>query len=98
MPECYPFFYEKKPLPEDHPHRVEILLLTEMIVNYLELVAMQKDNLSRTEWVDWRNFILNAVHRSPVIREFVTNFSDWYSVELNAIIKQSNASTSRTQP
>jgi hypothetical protein len=33
-PECYPFFYDNKPLADNDPHRVEILCLAEMIANY----------------------------------------------------------------
>ena len=90
--ECYPFFYDNKPLPEDHPHRVEILCLTEMIANYLDLVALQKDNLPPTAWTGWHKFILDTLQMSPVVREHLTKYGAWCSTELQAIVKQAKPS------
>jgi serine/threonine protein kinase len=62
--------------------------LAEMIANYLNLVALQKDNLPGNVWERWRNFILDAVQSSPVVFDHFAKYPHWYSEEVNAIIRQ----------
>ena len=85
---CYKFFYDGISLANDDPDREEILLLTEMIVNYLDLVALQKDNMPSNVWPRWKNFISDTIESSPVVTEHLTKFAFWYSEELNLILKQ----------
>lgn len=89
--DCYPYFYDGKELAEDSPNRVEILILTEMVVNYLDLVALQKDNLPENVWARWRNFILDTVSFSPVVKQHLKKYHNWYSDELNQIINQASS-------
>jgi hypothetical protein len=90
--ECYPFFYDGKPLALDDPYRMEILCIAEMIANYLDLVALQKDNLPIKIWNKWQKFTIDTIQNSPVITEHLTRYSGWYSDDLNQIVKQAKSS------
>jgi hypothetical protein len=87
QPESYAYFYDNRPLAENDSRRIEILCVTEMIANYLDMVALQRENMPSQVWKYWKNFIVDTVRRSEVVRNHLKNFANWYSEELNAIVK-----------
>jgi hypothetical protein len=97
-PECYPYFYENKELPPDEPSRVRILCICEMTANYLDHVALQRDNLPPAVWKRWSLFIRDAVQGSPVLREHFAKYRDWYSDEVLRLVDPSQAAPGRTAP
>ncbi|MFM9170985.1 MAG: hypothetical protein ACKOTD_12985, partial [Phycisphaerales bacterium] len=56
-PHLYPYFYERKPLAEAGEHRVEVLCCCEMIANYCDNTALQRENIPDHVWQRWRNFV-----------------------------------------
>jgi len=88
--ECYPYFYENQELPDDDPKRIQILYITEMVANYLDLVALQRTNLPTSVWNRWRNFIQDTIKASPVVRKHLTTHAHWYSEELEQLVKQNS--------
>ena len=81
-PQCYACFYDNAPLPEDEKVRVEVLCICEMIANYLDNVALQRDNLPEPLWERWSCFIRDTLVGSQVIQEHFRKFRNWYSPEL----------------
>jgi hypothetical protein len=86
-PYLYAYFYDRKPLAPEDPHRVEVLCCCEMIANYCDNTALQRENIPPHVWVRWRNFVAQQVEASVVLQEFFTRYSEWYSPEIGEILR-----------
>jgi hypothetical protein len=85
-PYLYPYFYEKKPLLENDEHRIEVLCCCEMIANYCDNTALQRENIPDHVWQRWRNFIREQISMSPALMEFMKQYRLWYSPEVGEIL------------
>ena len=85
FPECYDYFYLKKPLSQDMPNRIQVLFAAEALANFMEHLILQKDNLPPKQWDVWRRFIYTSFKSSVVIGAFIQNNREWYSQELLTI-------------
>jgi len=91
MPQTYDYFYTGKELENDNPDRVFVLYASEALVNFLEHLVLQRQNLPERQWATWRQFICSKYDGSPVVRAFIKEHRDWYSVELTAIADECEA-------
>jgi hypothetical protein len=85
-PSLYPYFYERKVLAQNDPHRIEVRICCEMIANYCENLTQQRDSMSAETWASWQRFIAGQFDASPSLREFLADYRDWYGEELIAIV------------
>lgn len=85
-PHLYSYFNDRKPLEPDAPHLVEVLCCCEMIANYCDITALQRENIPRHVWQKWRFFIRAQLDMSKVLQDFVQQHRDWYSPEFLAIL------------
>ncbi|GLU56626.1 hypothetical protein [Dyadobacter frigoris] len=81
-PNCYDYLYKGKELDENSPDRVFILLATEALANFMEHIILQKDNLPTKQWDVWRRFVYTEFKCSIVVRNFILENREWYSLEL----------------
>ncbi len=87
-PHLYPYFYERKNLSEAGEHRVEVLCCCEMIANYCDNTALQRENIPDHVWQRWRNFIREQIALSIVLQEFMHEYRAWYSPEVGEILDE----------
>jgi len=87
-PHLYAYFYENKALDDAGDHRVEVLCCAEMIANYCDNTALQRENIPDQVWMRWRNFIVGQCETSQVLRDFLTEYQSWYSPEIGEILDQ----------
>jgi hypothetical protein len=90
-PHLYPYFYERKPLTEAGEHRVEVLCCCEMIANYCDNTALQRENIPDHVWQRWRNFVREQIALSVVLQDFMREYRAWYSPEVAEILDEVNA-------
>jgi hypothetical protein len=55
---------------------------TEMIVNYMEHVVLQKETLPENVQKSWDEFVQDTYARSPLVREHLRQFRNWYQPSL----------------
>jgi hypothetical protein len=87
-PHLYAYFYEGKPLDEAGEHRIEVLCCCEMIANYCDNTALQRENIPDHVWQRWRNFIREQLALSVVLHDFMQQYRDWYSPEVGEILNE----------
>jgi hypothetical protein len=87
-PHLDPCFYERKPLADAGEHRVEVLCCCEMIANYCDNTALQRENIPDHVWQRWRNFIVEQIRLSVVLQDFMTEYKGWYSPEVGEILDE----------
>jgi hypothetical protein len=90
-PHLYPYFYERKPLAEAGEHRVEVLCCCEMIANYCDNTALQRENIPDHVWQRWRNFVREQIALSIVLQDFMREYRAWYSPEVGEILDEVGA-------
>ena len=87
-PELYAYFYENKTLDLDCPDRIRVLCCCEMIANYCDNTALQRENIPNHVWQRWRTFIKQQVEMSKVLRDFFRDYRMWYSPEIGEILDE----------
>jgi hypothetical protein len=87
-PYLYPYFYEKKPLSENSDKRVEILCCCEMIANYCDNTVLQRENIPEHVWKRWRYFVCEQIANSIVLQNFLLEYREWYSLEIQIILNE----------
>lgn len=87
-PHLYPYFYERKSLAEAGEHRVEVLCCCEMIANYCDNTALQRENIPDHVWQRWRNFVREQIALSVVLQDFMREYRAWYSPEVGEILDE----------
>ncbi len=80
-PNIYPYFFNNKDLSEakDEEERVQILSTADMIVSFIDLIAVQLQDLPREHRPNWEKFMTDQYHSSPVLRSIFIRTSGWYS-------------------
>lgn len=92
-PHLYPYFYERKPLLDTEPNRIEVLCCCEMIANYCDNTALQRENIPDHVWQRWRNFVREQIRLSVVLQDFMGEYRSWYSAEVAEILAEVRAET-----
>jgi len=88
QPQLYAYFNDRKRLEADSAHRIEALCCCEMIANYCDNTALQRESIPVHVWKKWRLFIAQQLRVSVVLCEFIEEHRDWYSPELLAILDE----------
>jgi hypothetical protein len=84
-PSTYDYFYGGKPIPAQDDNTLKYA--TEMIANYLEHVVMQMETLPTEMQKTWRSFVRDQYARSPIIRDHLFRFREWYSPKLLKMVE-----------
>jgi len=91
----YDYIYQGKRLaattPEDE--RVTVLITCEMIANYCDNVALQRENIPDEVWQRWRTFIHEQIVCSAELNRFMRQYINWYSPALASILLEIPAAT-----
>lgn len=87
-PHVYDDFYHRKPLTETCHDRVRILCCCEMIANYCDNTALQRENIPEHVWQRWRTFIKQQVQMSIVLEQFFKEYREWYSPEIGELLDE----------
>ena len=88
-PDTQDYFYKKKLLDDNSDKRVIVLYLAEALSNYMEHLILQKDNLPEKQWEVCKRFIYTTFKTSIVVRNFVQENREWYSLDLLVIADES---------
>ena len=71
-PELRNFLYEREPLPEGDPIKLQrILGAADMLLTFFEHVTGQRENMSNMKWVGWQKYMRYVYHNSPAVRAFL---------------------------
>jgi len=80
-PQLYPYFFANKAISQamGEMERLQILSTADMVVGFLDLVAVQVQELPNELRPNWENVILDQYHASAVVREHIHAHARWYS-------------------
>jgi hypothetical protein len=84
-PETYDYFYNGKEPTGDADNMLKYA--TEMIVNYMEHVVLQKETLPEDVQKSWDVFVQDTYSRSPLVREHLRQFRNWYQPSLLKMVE-----------
>jgi hypothetical protein len=84
-PETYDYFYNGKEPMGDVNNMLKYA--TEMIVNYMEHVVLQKETLPEDVQRSWDVFVQDTYARSPLVREHLRQFRNWYQPSLLKMVE-----------
>jgi hypothetical protein len=84
-PETYDYFYNGKEPTRDVDNMLKYA--TEMIVNYMEHVVLQKETLPEDVQKSWDVFVQDTYARSPLVREHLRQFRNWYQPSLLKMVE-----------
>lgn len=89
-PFLYDYVYQGKRLSPTvaDEERVQVLICVEMIANYCDNVALQRENIPDATWQRWRTFIKEQVQSSPELNRFLRQLEGWYSPDIAAILRE----------
>jgi hypothetical protein len=89
-PFLYDYVYSAKRLSAStsEAERVQVLMCCEMIANYCDNVALQRENIPHAIWLRWRAFIKEQVSASPELNRFLTAHQAWYSPDLAEVLRE----------
>ena len=87
-PFLYDYIYKNKRLGVAVENRIQVLICCEMIANYCDNVALQKENIPDHIWQRWRNFIKEQVSLSYELYKFMDEYRSWYSPEIIVILDE----------
>ncbi|WP_344082474.1 hypothetical protein [Luedemannella helvata] len=78
-PELRPYFFDNRPCRENDPNRAEVLLLAEVFGDVLEYELSAVDIMPEVPmFTQWHNWPRNMVRYSPVLRELIDRFPDYW--------------------
>jgi hypothetical protein len=89
-PMLYDYVYGSRRLNEHCPaeKRVPVLICCEMIANYCDNVALQRENIPDAIWQRWRTFIREQIVTCPELYSFLRANTAWYSPDLIQILDE----------
>lgn len=89
-PFLYGYVYEAKRLSAETPpeERVHVLICCEMIANYCDNVALQRENIPDEVWQRWRAFIKEQIAASAELNLFLRQYEGWYSADIADILRE----------
>ena len=95
-PNLYPYFFSNKELSESksEEERVQILSAADMIVGFMDLVAVQINELPKELRPSWRKYVIDQYKSSPVLRQHIDSHSDWYSSGVLKLVSESGKTDS----
>jgi hypothetical protein len=84
-PDTYDYFYSGKEPTGEVDNTLKYA--AEMIINYMEHVVLQKETLPENVQKSWDVFVQDTYARSPLVREHLRRFKDWYQPSLLKLIE-----------
>ena len=84
----YDYIYKNKRLHATTENRIQVLICCEMIANYCDNIALQRENIPDHIWERWRNFIKEQISLSYELYNFMHEYKSWYSPEIIAILNE----------
>jgi hypothetical protein len=88
IPNSYPYFYNGKPLDKTDENFETLRYATEFLTNYLEHVVLQRGNMKDEDWPFWRDFVIDTLHSSPAVLDYLRTYWRWYADDLIQLARE----------
>jgi hypothetical protein len=85
-PDLRPYFYGNKVLRGKDPKQNEVMCAAEIVANFMEFVALQRQNLPKSVWERWATYIKDRYHTSKVLRDYFVVNRNWYADEILGLL------------
>jgi len=85
-PEMKPFFYDKKPMPEDEATLSRLAICAEMVLDFYELITYQKEFMPAHLFNSWQVYIKDLYSNSFALQEHLQKNGAWYSIEMRQFL------------
>jgi hypothetical protein len=98
-PKLYPYFFSNKEIGEsmDETEKEQVHCTAAMIVGFMNLIAVQIDELPKAQRPNWNQYIIDQYENSRVLRRYINSHSNSYcSGVLDFISKIKNGSGKQT--
>jgi hypothetical protein len=99
-PHTIPYLDDNKPINEcsDEKELDQLHIITEMVVSFLEIIAISIQELPEHDKLHWKLFIVEYYRNSPAIREFMHNYRDRISPKLHNILQEQGIEREELKP
>ncbi|KZC18038.1 hypothetical protein RHOFW510R12_08510 [Rhodanobacter sp. FW510-R12] len=77
-PECRPYFYEDRPVPNEEPLRSKVLAVVELVCDLMENIILNRHALDDETYKVWVLYMQGLFNRSPAMRTFLDRGSEGY--------------------
>ncbi|MDI3263171.1 hypothetical protein [Aerosticca soli] len=77
-PECRPYFYDDKPIPDEEPLRSKVLAIVELVCDLMENVILNRHALDAETYKVWVLYMQGLFNRSPTMRAFLAFENEGY--------------------
>jgi len=85
-PQLRPYFFDGADIDPSHPEYGRVLTMAEMLLNYLEQIAVQGGNFDGGDRKAWETFIRNSLEASPVMTKRLAENRNAYSRQLQRLV------------
>ncbi len=88
-PGLRPYFYGGQDLREDDSLYPQALAMAELVLDYFNSIMRQMRHFPDV-WprVWWESYLIDSFKNSPVLCRYLRSVGDWYSADLNVLMKQ----------
>lgn len=90
-PNLYPYFFSNKELNEakSEEEKAQILSTADLFAGFLDLAAVQINELPKELRPSWRNYVLDQYKSSPALRQHIDSHPDWYYYGVLKLVSES---------
>lgn len=85
-PDLRRFFFDGIEIKPNHPEYSRVLTLSELLLNYLEHLKIEKSNFASHDGNAWRNYIQQALEACPTAKQRLKDNPLAYSPQLVAMV------------
>jgi hypothetical protein len=95
-PSLYPYFFKNKEMNEStkQVEREQVHCTAVMIVGFMNLIAVEINELTDTQRPSWTRYVLDQYESSSVIRQQIDSHSNWYCAGVLKLIEEIRKSDS----
>jgi hypothetical protein len=93
-PQLRRYFYDGEASSTEEPEATQIRALAAVFVDFMDTVTVQVAAIPEHNRNVWHAFFRDLLATSPAIREYWADTSQWYGVDLRAVLSQSEQAES----
>ena len=89
-PHLRKYFFNGEDIQPESPDYDRVLTIAESFLNYLEYIAVLKENFGKENNTALESFVRSSLSGSPIMRRHLAAHPEWYSGKLRAFLAQSS--------
>ena len=87
-PHLRKYFFNNEKIKPEKPEYDRVLSIAEIYLNYLEQIAVLKDNFGKENQSSLNSFVAHAFRKSPILRQHLNDNAPPYSATLHKMMEE----------